>query len=176
MAKRVSVDKVLFIVTLLLVFTGLVMVFSASAVMAQERYGSPYTFLVKQLVWGLAGVLAMVGLMNLDYRRLKIPAVVFSMLAVTTLLLVTAFFLDRSHHTHRWIRLGWFSMEPSELAKPTLILYLAWFLGTRLKSIDDWRHTLLPALAPTLVLGSLIALQPDLGTAEIGRASCRERV
>ena len=165
MAKRVSVDKVLFIVTLLLVFTGLVMVFSASAVMAQERYGSPYTFLVKQLFWGVAGVLAMVGLMNLDYRKLKSPAVVFSMLAVTTLLLVTAFFLDRSHHTHRWIRLGWFSMEPSELAKPTLILYLAWFLGTRLKAVDDWRHTLLPAVAPTVVLVCLIALQPDLGTA-----------
>jgi cell division protein FtsW len=165
MAKRVSVDKVLFIVTLLLVFTGLVMVFSASAVMAQERYGSPYTFLIKQLAWGIAGVLAMLALMNLDYRRLKMPAIVFSTLGITTVLLVTAFFLDRSHHTHRWIRLGWFSMEPSELAKPTLILYLGWFLSTRLKAIDDWRHTLLPAVAPTLLLACMIAAQPDLGTA-----------
>jgi cell division protein FtsW len=107
----------------------------------------------------------MLALMNLDYRRLKMPAIVFSTLGITTVLLVTAFFLDRSHHTHRWIRLGWFSMEPSELAKPTLILYLGWFLSTRLKAIDDWRHTLLPAVAPTLLLACMIAAQPDLGTA-----------
>src|SRR5690348_7323178 len=98
MAKRASVDKVLFIVTLLLMLTGLVMVFSASAVMAQARYGSPYTFVLKQLFWGVAGIFALVGLMNLDYRRLKHPAVIFSMLGVTFVLLVLAFLLDRSHH------------------------------------------------------------------------------
>ena len=62
MAKRISVDKTLFIVTLLLVFVGLVMVFSASAVMAQERYGSAYTFVLKQTLWAVAGIAALVGL------------------------------------------------------------------------------------------------------------------
>ena len=60
MAKRVSVDRWLFTVTMLLVFVGLVMVFSASAVMARERFGSPYAFLSKQLVWAVAGLVAMV--------------------------------------------------------------------------------------------------------------------
>ena len=55
MAKRVSVDRWLFTVTMLLVFVGLVMVFSASAVMAKERFGSPYTFVLKQLFWAVAG-------------------------------------------------------------------------------------------------------------------------
>lgn len=165
MAKRASVDKVLFIVTLLLMLTGLVMVFSASAVMAQARYGSPYTFVMKQLFWGVAGIIALVGLMNLDYRRLKHPAVIFSMLGLTLVLLVLAFLLDRSHHTHRWVRIGIFSLEPSELAKPALILFLAWFLHDRLKLIDDWRHTLLPAVAPAVLLAAMIAMQPDLGTA-----------
>ena len=165
MAKRVSVDRWLFTVTMLLVFLGLVMVFSASAVMAKDKYGSPYAFLLRQLLWAVAGLVAMVVAMRVDYRRYKSPAVVFSLMGVTTLLLISVFFLDRSHNTHRWIRWGGFSLQPSELAKPVLILFLAYFLEGRTRSMDDWRNTLLPAAAPVLVFLGLIVLQPDLGTA-----------
>jgi cell division protein FtsW len=165
MAKRVSVDRWLFIVTLLLVFVGLVMVFSASAVMARERFGSEYAFLSKQLLWAVAGLVAMVVTMRVDYRRYKSPALVFSLMGVTTLLLISVFFLDRSHNTHRWIHAGGFSFQPSELAKPVLILFLAYFLESRAKTIDDVRNTLVPAAAPILVFLGLIVLQPDLGTA-----------
>ena len=165
MAKRVSVDRWLFTVTLVLVFLGLVMVFSASAVIAKERFGSPYTFLVRQLAWAIAGMVAMVVAMKIDYRRYKHPAVVFSLLGLTTLMLISVFFLDRSHNTHRWFHWGVFSFQPSEVAKPALILFLAYFLESRTKSMDDWRTTLLPALAPTGVFLVLIVLQPDLGTA-----------
>jgi cell division protein FtsW len=165
MAKRVSVDRWLFAVTMLLVFVGLVMVFSASAVMARERFGSPYAFLSKQLIWAAAGLAAMVVGMRVDYRRYKHPALVFSLLGLTTLLLISVFFLDRSHNTHRWFRVGAFSFQPSELAKPVLILFLAYFLEARTKTMDDWRNTLLPAAAPVVMLLGLIVLQPDLGTA-----------
>lgn len=165
MAKRVGIDKWLFASIMLLVLTGVVMVFSASAVMAGERYGSPYHFLWRQLAWALAGLSAMAVTMRLDYRRWKHPAVVFSALAVTALLLAAVFFFDRAHHTHRWIRLAGMSLQPSELAKPALILFLAFYLEQRFKSIDDWRHTLLPALAPSILFAVLIVLQPDLGTA-----------
>jgi cell division protein FtsW len=165
MAKRVSVDRWLFTVTLVLVFVGLVMVFSASAVMAKERYGSGYYFLLKQLGWAVAGLIAMIVGMRVDYRRFKNPAVVFTVLGITTLLLISVFFLDRSHNTHRWIHLGGFSLQPSELAKPALILFLAYFLESRTKSMDDWRNTLLPAVIPTLIFVGLIVFQPDLGTA-----------
>ena len=165
MAKRVSVDRWLFTVTMLLVFVGLVMVFSASAVMARERFGSEYAFLSKQLMWAAAGIAAMVVAMRVDYRRYQHPALVFSLLGLTTLLLISVFFLDRSHHTHRWIHAGGFSFQPSELAKPVLILFLAYFLEGRAKSMDDWRNTLVPAAAPVVVLLGLIVLQPDLGTA-----------
>ena len=165
MAKRVSVDKTLFTVTLILVFIGLIMVFSASAVVAKERFGSPYHFVLRQFGWALAGFAAMFGTMRLDYRRYKHPAVVFSLMAVTTLLLIAVFFLDRSHNTHRWIKLGALSFQPSELAKPTLILFLSYFLETRTRSMDDWRTTLVPALAPAVVISALILVQPDLGTA-----------
>ncbi len=165
MAKRVSVDRWLFTVTMLLVFVGLVMVFSASAVMAKERFGSEYAFLSKQLIWAVAGLGAMAVTMRMDYRRYKHPALVFSLMGLTTLLLISVFFLDRSHHTHRWIHAGGFSFQPSELAKPVLILFLAYFLEGRSKSMDDVRNTLLPAATPVLVFLGLIVLQPDLGTA-----------
>jgi cell division protein FtsW len=167
MAKRVSVDKTLFIVTLLLVFIGLVMVFSASAVMAKERFGSAYTFLFRQMAWAVAGLIAMLVAMNADYRRYKHPAVVFSLLGVTLILLMAVFLLDRSHNTHRWIRLGLLSFQPSELAKPALILFLAYFLENRTNSMDDWRRTLLPAALPVVVCAGLILKQPDLGTSVV---------
>jgi len=165
MAKRVSVDRWLFTVTLTLVFVGLVMVFSASAVLAKERYGSGYYFLLRQLGWAAGGILSMVIAMGVDYRRYKHPAVVFSLLGFTTLMLISVLFLDRTHHTHRWIHWGGFSLQPSEMAKPALILFLAFFLENRTKSMNDWRNTLLPAAIPTLAFLGLIVLQPDLGTA-----------
>src|SRR5277367_4218814 len=106
MAKRVSVDGWLFAVTLFLIFVGLVMVFSASAVMAKERYGSAYVFLFKQMGWAVVGLLLMVIGMKIDYRRYKHPAVVFSLLGLTTLMLISVFLLDRSHHVHRWMHWG----------------------------------------------------------------------
>ena len=165
MAKRVSVDRWMFTVTAILVFIGLVMVFSASAVMAKERYGSAYEFLLKQLVWAIAGLAAMLVAMRVDYRRLKHPAFVFPLVGFTTLLLISVFFLDRTHGTHRWFHLGPISFQPSELAKPALIFFLAWFLENKTNAMDDWRNTLLPAVAPTVVFLGLIVFQPDLGTA-----------
>jgi cell division protein FtsW len=170
MAKRVNVDRWMFTVTTILVFVGLVMIFSASAVMAKEKFGSAYEFLLKQLVWALAGLIVMIVAMKIDYKRLQHPALVFSLLGFTTLLLISVFFLDRSHGTHRWFHLGPFSLQPSELAKPALILFLAWFLGNKARenktdAMDDWRNTLIPAVTPTLVFLALIVFQPDLGTA-----------
>jgi cell division protein FtsW len=165
MAKRVSVDRWLFTVTLLLIFIGLVMVFSASAVMAKERYGSGYFFLLRQLGWATGGLLLMVIAMKLDYRRYKHPAVVFSLLGLTTLMLISVFFLDRAHHTHRWIHWGPLSFQPSEMAKPALILFLAFFLESRTYTMDQWRKTVIPAALPTLIFIGLIVFQPDSGTA-----------
>jgi rod shape-determining protein RodA/cell division protein FtsW len=165
MAKRVSVDRWMFSVTTVLVFIGLVMIFSASAVMAKERFGSAYEFLIKQLVWAVAGLAAMIIAMKVDYKRLQHPALVFTSLGCTTLLLISVFFLDRAHGTHRWFHLGPISLQPSEMAKPALILFLAWFLQNKTEAIDDWRNTIIPAIVPTGVFLVLIVFQPDLGTA-----------
>ena len=165
MAKRVSVDRWIFVVTVLLVSIGLMMVFSASAVLSREKFGSAYTFLIRQAVWAVAGLIAFAVLMNTDYRKLKSPPIVFSLLGVTLFLLVAVFFLDRSHNVHRWIRLGAASFQPSELAKPALILFLSYFMSERGSDLSDWKRTLLPAAIPTLLFTALIMKQPDLGTA-----------
>jgi cell division protein FtsW len=165
MAQRVSVDKWLFAVILLLVFIGLVMVFSASAVMAKARFGSSYSFLLRQLGWAAAGIAAMLMVMNIDYKQYRRSSVVFTFLGFTTLLLVTVFLFHDSHNTHRWIKTGPLSFQPSELAKPAIILYLAYFLESRWQQIADWKHVLIPAAAPSVLLALLIVKEPDLGTA-----------
>jgi cell division protein FtsW len=166
MAKRAGVDKWLFFITVLLIVAGLVMVFSASAIMAQERYHSPYTFVGKQAGWALLGLLALLVLSHIDYTIYKSPRFIYPALCVTTFLLVLVFFIPGSHNTHRWIRFGdFFTFQPSEIAKPVLVLFLAWFLSTRLDKMNDWKNTLLRAAIIPVVLIALIDRQPDLGTA-----------
>lgn len=165
MAKRVGVDKWLFGVTLLLVFIGLLMVFSASAVMAKERYGSPYYFISRQALWAVLGLLSMTVLMQVDYRKYNRPAVVFPAVALTTLLLMSVFLVHGEHHVYRWLHFDFLSFQPSEIAKPVMVLFLAWFLQDKLSVIHDWRNTLAPAVLPSLLFVALILREPDLGTA-----------
>jgi cell division protein FtsW len=166
MAARVGVDKWLFFTTLLLIVVGLVMVFSASAVVAQDRYHTPYAFVGRQAGWALAGVAAMLLLMHVDVSKYNSSRFIYPALCITTLLLVMVFFFPDSHNTHRWIRFGGlFTFQPSEIAKPVLVLFLAWFLHTRLDAMRDWRQTLLRAIVVPVVFILLIAKQPDLGTA-----------
>lgn len=166
MAKRVGVDKWIFFTTLLLVSVGLAMVFSASAVVSQERYHSPYIDVSRQALWALAGVLALIVLMRVDYRRYNSPRFIYPLLAITTIMLLMVYFFHSSHNTHRWIRFGgFFTFQPSEISKPVLVLFLAWFLHTRLDQMRDWKNTLLKAAFMPILFILLIVKQPDLGTA-----------
>jgi cell division protein FtsW len=166
MAKRVGGDKWLFFATLLLVVAGLAMVFSASAVVAQEKYHSEFAFVGKQAGWALAGLLALLVLSRIDYNIYKAPLFIYTALSVTTCLLVLVFFMPGSHNTHRWIRFGGlFTLQPSEIAKPVLVLFLAWFLSTRLDKMNEWKSTLLRAILIPVVFIVLIVAEPDLGTA-----------
>jgi cell division protein FtsW len=165
-------DRWLFGVTVVLCLLGAVMIFSASAVTAEKEYAHSYYFLVRQTAWLVLGLLGMFALMRTDYRRLREPAVVYTTVCVVLLLLVGTFFLDKSHATHRWIRYGPAGIQPSELAKLAVILYLAWFLGQKRRSKaamefskQDFLQTILPAAGPVLIYVCLILLQPDLGTA-----------
>ena len=167
MAKRVGVDKWLYCIVLLLVLIGLAMVFSASAVTASEKLNSPYFFLIREAGWAALGLVTMTVLMRVDYRKFNRPNVVFPAVAVTMVLLLASFVMHGSHNTHRWIKVGGFSLQPSELAKPTIVLFLAWFLQNRMQHIEDMRNTLLPAVLPSLLFIALILKEPDLGTAMV---------
>jgi cell division protein FtsW len=111
------------------------------------------------------GLLAMTLLIHVPYGKYNRPAVVFPVVGVTIMLLLAAFLMRDSHNTHRWIRFSMLSFQPSEIAKPALVLFLAWFLQNRMHLMDDWRRTLLPAALPSLIFVALILKEPDLGTA-----------
>ncbi len=164
MPRRLENDRWLFGVTLALCLLGAVMIYSASAVTADQQYGRSYIFLLRQAAWLLLGLLGMFALMRMDYRRLREPAVVYPTIFLVLLMLVGAFFLDKSHATPVGI-------QPSELAKLAVVLYLAWFLDLKRRNSssmefrkEDFLHTILPAAGPILVCVVLILLQPDLGT------------
>ncbi len=167
MAKRVGVDKWLFGVVLLLVLFGLVTVFSASAVLAQSTLGSPYPFVANQAKWAALGLLVMVWLMRVDYRHYNNPRVVFPAVTVTMLLLVGVFAMGGMNGAHRWIRVAGTTLQSSELAKPVLVLYLAYFLQTRIHLMDDLKGTILRAMSVPLLFAALILKEPDLGTAMV---------
>jgi cell division protein FtsW len=171
MPRRLENDRWLFGVTLALCLLGAVMIYSASAVTADQQYGRSYIFLLRQAAWLLLGLLGMFALMRTDYRRLREPAVVYPTIFLVLLMLVGAFFLDKSHATHRWIKFGPVNIQPSELAKLAVVLYLAWFLDLKRRGAssmefrkEDFLRTILPAAGPILVCVVLILLQPDLGT------------
>src|SRR5688500_3754821 len=128
MARKLTSDATLFAVTVVLLGAGLVMVWSSSSVLAQDVHGNPYHFLVRQVVWACLGLGVMIAAMRFDYRKLRQPAVVYSMVGVTTVLLVAVLFTPTVNDTHRWLRLGSLSLQPAELAKLSAILFLAYHL------------------------------------------------
>src|SRR5438046_7726787 len=146
------------------------MIFSASAVTAQQQYGHSYIFLARQAAWLFIGILGMFALMRTDYRRLREPAVIYTVVCIVLLLLIGTFFLDKSHATHRWIKFGPVGIQPSELAKLATILYLAWFMDQRRRNRagmefckEAFWGTICPAARPIRVYVALILLHPDLG-------------
>ncbi|HEY1210675.1 MAG TPA: putative peptidoglycan glycosyltransferase FtsW [Terracidiphilus sp.] len=166
MAKRVAGDKWIFFTTVLLIVVGLAMVFSASAVVAaQGKFHSPYAFVGKQALWALTGLAFMLLLARLDYTFYKSPRFIYIALSVTTTLLVLVYRFPESNYAHRWIRFSdFFTLQPSEIVKPVMVLFLAWFLSNRLDQINQWSTLWRASLIP-LIFISLIVFEPDLGTA-----------
>ncbi len=164
MARRLESDRILFGAVVLFALFGALMVFSASAVLASERFGSSYYFLIRQLIWGAVGFGLMFGVMHLDYHRLAKPMVVFTALGLQFLLLVVVLFADRNHNAHRWLHLGPVSLQPSELSKIALVVFLAFFLSLRQGAVNEWKHTLLPIGLVSGASVALVVMEPDLGT------------
>jgi cell division protein FtsW len=165
MARKLKSDKLLFTATVLLVCTGVVMVYSASAVISLERGQVPYVFLFKQVAWALMGLLLMPLVMRIDYRTYRQPAVIWMVLGVVAVALVAVLFARPVKGATRWLNIGSFGVQPSELAKIAVIIFTAALLERRMERIDDIGYSLVPI---GIVVGGVVGLilfEPDLGTA-----------
>ena len=162
MAKKLAFDKVLFTIVVLLMFFGLVMVFSASSALA--RGGGINHFLIKQGVSAALGLALMAWLMHMDYRRLRNPAVVYTLLGAVLVLLVGVLFSPQLNATRRWFFVAGVSIQPSELAKLALIPFLAYQIEKNQERVNELSF-LAPAAFFTVLTAALILLEPDMGTA-----------
>ena len=164
MAQRLKTDWILFLTVLTLVCFGLVMVYSASSFIAELKYHVSSThFFLRQLGWATFSFLLLLYCMRRDYRRWNNPKIAFACLGTVMLLLVLVYLTDGA--SHRWLKAGPFSLQPSELAKPALALFLSFFLCRRLETVNQ-RHTLGPIAVAVSVMALAVALA-DFGTAVV---------
>jgi len=165
MPQQAKTDKTLFATTVGLVFFGLVMVYSASSVMAMQspRYHSSTYFVARHAIYLAPALLLMMFLKWKHYLTLQTPAIAFVCIGISIMLLFLVYFLDPQYH--RWLRLGFLNIQPAELAKPAIVLFLAYFVAHRAPAINN-RHTLWPAV---MTIGLVIVFVgiPDLGTAVV---------
>src|SRR4029077_3417233 len=144
MARKLKSDKVLFIATILLVALSVVMVYSASAPVALERYGRASLFLIKQGMWALLGIAMLYVAMRIDYRLYRTPSFIWTSLAVVGFALVAVFFRAPVNGARRWFGVGGIGIQPSELAKLVAIFFIAALLERRRHRIDEPAYALLP--------------------------------
>jgi cell division protein FtsW len=164
MAKKLAFDKLLFTVAIVLLAVGLTMVYSASSARALEAPDGRNPFLVKQIVAALIGLAGMWLVMHIDYRLLERRPVAYLGLALVVGMLALALFQPDLNGTRRWIFVGGLSVQPSELAKLGVVLYIAYQVA-RQQEREHVYELLVPcAVVVTLCVG-LIMLQPDMGTA-----------
>jgi cell division protein FtsW len=164
LARKLKIDRLLFTATLLLVCVSVVMVYSASAVIALERFQQPYLFLTKQALWSVLGLAVLGVAMRVDYRTYRNEAFIWCLLALVVLMLVAVLFSAPVNGTRRWFGVGGLGIQPSELAKVACVFFTALMLERRMHRIDDLSYSLLPIGLIAGLVFTLILLQPDFGT------------
>jgi len=166
MARKLQTDEWLFAATVGLALFGVVMVYSASAVVAASQNQNQYHYVVRQGVWTLVGLGVMLWAMQFDYNRLRSPVIVYGLLGLSAVLLVAVFGFSPRNGARRWINLpGGFTFQPSEVTKLALTLFLARFLERRAGEEGSFWRTFVPCVLVTGVLAGLVIAEPDLGTA-----------
>jgi cell division protein FtsW len=164
MARKLKSDRVLFVATVLLVGLSIVMVYSASAVVAMEKTGRPTLFLIKQGLWATLGMAVLAIVMRVDYRNYKEPAFLWASLGFVILALAAVLFSPPVNNARRWLGFGGLGVQPSELAKIIAIFFIAALLERRMHRINEIGYGLVPIGLVVLCLVGLILLEPDFGT------------
>lgn len=167
-AKRLPYDRLLCSASLLLLGIGVVMVYSSSAIKAQQKFGDPFLFLKKQLLWAAVGLAVMVWAMYRDYHAFQRYAAPLFLASFLLLLLVLIPSVGvKVNGARRWLRMFGISFQPSELAKLSLILLLASFFARRADRMESFIQGFLPPLILSGIFFGLIVLQPNFGTAAV---------
>ncbi|HOL17256.1 MAG TPA: putative lipid II flippase FtsW [Bacillota bacterium] len=164
--QRLEPDFALILVTLLLLALGLIMVFSASYIIAEEAWGDPYFFLRRQALWVALGLVGMYVMSRVQYWKLRQFSLILLLLNFVLLTLVyTGVGTDLGTEARRWIGIGSFTLQPSEFSKLAFVIFTAAFMSSRSVRIQKfWSSSFIPlALAGIAFL--FILQQPDLGTA-----------
>jgi len=164
MARKLKSDHVLFIATILLVALSVVMVYSASAPVAQDRYGRASFFLIKQGMWALLGIAMLYVVMRVDYRLYREPAFIWTCLGFVAFALVAVYVRAPVNGARRWFGVGSFGVQPSEMAKLAAIVFMAALLERRMHRIDELGYAVLPIAIVVFGLVALILPEPDFGT------------
>jgi cell division protein FtsW len=165
MARKLQSDKWLFLATLALVCVSVVMVYSASAVVALDRYQQPYYYVIRQVMWALLGLAVLSIVMRIDYRTYRNEQVVWAVLGLVGVLLVAVLFARPIKGSTRWFGIGGFGIQPSELAKLAAVLFTAVILDRRMARINELKYALSPIVLVVGALAGLILVEPDFGTA-----------
>jgi len=166
--KPGRMDFTLAIIVFALVVVGLIMISSASVVISYELTGGNYHFLKRQLIFGVIGLVAMLGMSMIDYRLWRKYALHIMIIALVLLAIVLLpFFSDPVKGAHRWIWIGDFGFQPSEFAKLAILIYLSGWLARRKDDIKSFSRGFLPFILILAIVVFLVMMEPDLGTMAI---------
>lgn len=168
-------DYLLLACTIALLVLGTLMVYSASFAVAHNEFHDDAYFLLRQLAAVGVGGVGLLVAMRVDYRRLRFWSLLILLISIGLLILVLLPNVGlRSYGAVRWIRVGFVQVQPSEIAKLALVLYLADWMARRGANVASFFNGLLPFGVFVGVVAVLVELQPDLGTTAIivGTAAC----
>ena len=166
-SKAGPVDSVLAAVVIALIGFGVVMVYSASAIEATVRHHDAQFFLKRQAAYAFVALVGMWITSRIDYRRLR-PLTYPLLLSVTGMLVLTIVgFGRRAGNADRWLSLGPINVQPSEIAKLAIVLWLAYSLSKKAERIKSFSVGFLPHLLVVGVLMLLCLKQPDFGSAVV---------
>jgi cell division protein FtsW len=161
-------DPVILISVMLLIGIGLVAVYSASSILAEASYGDPYHYLKRQTVFCLFGVMLMILAKNINYLLYrKLVYVLLGLSLLSLILLLVPGLGIKVGGAQRWIKCGFISLQPSEAAKLSLAIFMAYSMSKNVEHMGTFFNGLLPHLVIAAIVIALILLQPDLGTAVI---------
>ena len=162
--KPYGFDRPLLIIVLILIAFGLIMVFSSTAILANEKYQNSFHFFINQIIGAGLGIVLLIIMLAVKKLFYQDPYFIYGLLLLSLGLLALCFIMPAIGNTNRWIIFSGIRFQPSELAKISLILFFAFYFSSKQDKIGEWQTLVLPLTVLGLFV-LLILKEPDYGTA-----------